>query len=164
MRLSALSTVFNAMEKMAVKPSVRFIKNGNLSGFTALSGTTTRGVKWTKLYNTEGELVSWKSALNGKIKKGKYEKVDSFDWNKGATTEIAGNKKTTTVKFDGFEAEKYPRTRYNDSAYDPFGRSNPLSPNYDPYGYNSPLSSGYDPFKSVNDPFSTDTFGSFGGF
>ena len=63
------------------------------------------------------------------------------------------------MKFDGFEAEKYPqRNRYNDTSYDQFGKSNPLSPNYDPYGLNnSPLDAGYD-------PFSTDIFGSFGGF
>jgi len=160
-----MTSLLTAMGKMAKAPAVRVIKSGNLSGFTALSGKTSRGVKFTKLYNPEGDLVSWKSALNGKIKKGRYEKVDAFDWNKGTTTEIAGNKKTTTVKFDGFEAEKYPqRSKYNDTLYDPFEKSNPLSPNYDPFGLNnSPLDPGYDPFK-LNDPFSTDTFGSFGGF
>lgn len=97
---------------------------------SAKQGITSKGVKWTKLYDTNGDLVSWKQAFNGKIKKGRYEKVDVFDWNKGVTSEISGNKKTTTVKFDGFEKEKYPAKTYSSfsSVDDSFNFMNKYEP------------------------------------
>lgn len=116
--------------------------NMGLNLFTAKTGTTSKGVKWTKLYNDNGDLVSWKQAFNGKIKKGRYEKVDIFDWNKGVSSEISGNKKLTTVKFDGFEAEKYPSKTSSsfsslDDPFNPMNKYDPLSPNYEPFSFNS---------------------------
>lgn len=114
-----------------------------LNSFTAKTGTTSKGIKWTKLYNDNGDLISWKQSFNGKIKKGRYDKVDVFDWNKGVSSEISGNKKLTTVKFDGFEAEKYTSrtssafSSFDDDFLNPMNKYDPLSPNYEPFSFNS---------------------------
>ena len=70
-----LTSVLSSIGRMSKAPAVRFIKSGNLSGFTALSGKTSKGVNWTKLYNAEGELVSWKSSLMVKLEKVDMKKL-----------------------------------------------------------------------------------------
>lgn len=115
----------------------------------AKTGVTSKGMKYTKLYNTDGELISWKNSLNGKIKKGRYEKVGMYDYNKGVETQLAGNKKLTTIRFDGTEkAPDKSRRLFDDDPFDPLNKRNPLSPNYNPL-YND------DPYGILNnDPFS----------
>lgn len=134
-------TIIREAGKLAQKAGFRTFNFG-LESFTAKTGTTSKGIRWTKIYNDNGDLVSWKQALNGKIKKGRYEKVDIFDWNKGVSSEISGNKKLTTVKFDGFEAEKYPSRNSSafsslDDSFNPMSKYDPLSPNYEPFSFNT---------------------------
>ncbi len=132
--------------------NVPFERIFNLGGekVIAKTGVTSKGMKYTKLYSPDGELLSWKNSLNGRIKKGRYEKVDVFDYRKGVETEISGNKKLTTVRFDGYE--KAPERHSSFLNDDPFDKNNPLSPNYNPlanddgYGFlnNDPLSNPWD--------------------
>lgn len=113
----------------------------------AKTGTTAKGVKWTKLYSSDGELISWKNSLNGRVKKGKYERVDVYD--KGIHTEYPRpNQKLTTVKYTGFEEMPVRSNGFDmlDDINDPLNianRYNPMSPYYE-----SPE------IPSFNDPFS----------
>ena len=79
----------------------------------------------------------------------RYEKVGMYDYNKGVETQLAGNKKLTTIRFDGTEkAPDKSRWLFDDDPFDPLNKQNPLSPNYDPL-YND------DSYGILNnDPFS----------
>lgn len=140
--MSTLSVMFNAIKNMVKSPATRFIKSGNLKGYTALAGTNSRtGAKWTKLYNPDGELVSWKASLKGKITKGKYEKIDPFDWNKEMTTTYPrSNVKVKNIKYTGFEElppKRYSAVKDLEDSWNPINNYNPLSSHFDSYGMNN---------------------------
>ena len=65
--------------------NVPFERIFNLGGekVIAKTGVTSKGMKYTKLYNTDGELISWKNSLNGKIKKADMKKSECMITTKG---------------------------------------------------------------------------------
>lgn len=104
----------------------------------AKTGITSKGMKYTKLYSKDGDLISWKHSQNGRIRKGRYEKVDMFDRNKGLQVDIQGNKKLTTVRFDGYEEIPQKKSKmFADDQFDPLNKYDPLNPNYSSYNDDS---------------------------
>ena len=126
-------------------PARRMFKLGGENLF-AETGITSKGLKYTKLYSKDGDLVSWKHSLNGKIRKGRYEKVDIFDRDKGLKVELNGNKKLTTVRFDGSEVPQRKTNLFDDGIFDPLTKKDPYNSSlYDDIGLNSdPLTNPWD--------------------
>ncbi len=127
-------------------PVMRVFKLGG-EKITAKTGITAKGMKYTKLYNANGELLSWKNTFNGKIRKGRYEKVDPFDMNSGCSTEyLRDNKKLSTIRYTGFESPKRSYEIGDNIGSSVLDRYDPLSPNYEPFSFNTndPLSTPWD--------------------
>lgn len=130
----------------------------NLGGkkITALYGKTARGVSWTKLYSESGDLISWKSSANGKIKKVKYMQTDTFVRKENAFSQtINKNKKTAIIKFNN-QDNSFPKPNSSKKETD---YPKKFKTDYDDY-MNDPY---YDPMKDFCDedffnPFGFDPF------